>query len=145
MYNPEKNILGSAYSKSFKKLSSFIVIVIFLYVLNFLIRYDVLDYDLDTKIFFISIFFFITISYYSFLKSKVRIDSDGISQSFFWNRKIFWEDVRSAKIISISLLGFYSQTRLVIRTKLSLITFNAGTPDLIEEFKKISNYYKIKK
>jgi hypothetical protein len=87
----------------------------------------------------------LVISYYWFLRSMVTIDGRGISQTWMYNRRVEWPDVRSAKMIGIPYLSWLFPPRLVVRTGTAFVTFNGGNRELLIEFAKISMAYRMKR
>lgn len=144
-YKPEKTISGPAYSSWFKLLATVVSAGLFLYGTSIALRYPLLQYGLGVKALLACAALMLLLSYYWFLKSTVTIDDQGITQTWIYNRRVEWRDVRSAKMIGIPYLSWLFPPRLVVRTGNSFSTFNGGTRDVLIEFAKISLAYQFKK
>ena len=143
-YQPQQTFTGPAYSPWFKMLATLVTVALAGYGISFALRYALIDYGWGVRLLFVASMLMLLLSYYGFLRSEVTINSEGIRQSWLWNRQARWDEIRSAKLIGIPLAGWLSPPRLVVRTGNAFTTFNGGTPELLAEFARISLAYQIK-
>jgi hypothetical protein len=69
------------------------------------------------------------------LFGKTRIDSKGLHRTSFYKPHIHWFEINK-----VQLLGIFAK-RLSVTSALGPVRFNAGTPELIEAFKKIVDHH----
>ena len=144
-YKPEKIVTGPAYSGMFKMLATIVTIVLAGYGTHITLRFPLMQYSFGVKALLLCAALMLAISYYWFLRSSITIDDKGITQTWMYNRKVEWSDIRSAKMIGIPYLSWIFPPRLIIRTGTAYATFNGGSKDVLVEFAKISLAYQMKK
>jgi len=141
-YCPTTPVSGPAYSPWFKMLATLLNLGIIGYIISFLLRFRV---DALSGLVLAGAIMVLMISYSSFLRATVTIDAQGIRQSGWPGKQVFWSDVRSAKLIGLPKAGWLSPPRLAVRTGTAFYTFNGGTEILLSEFAHISAAYQMKK
>lgn len=144
-YKPEKTIAGPAYSLWFKLMATVVTAVLAGYAINITMRFPLLQYGFGVKMLLLGAALMLAVSYYWFLRSTITIDDKGITQTWMYNRKVEWPEIRSAKMIGIPYLTWLFPPRLVVRTGNSFTTFNGGSKEVLVEFAKISLAYQMKK
>ena len=144
-YKPEKTVVGPAYSPWFKLLATVISSGLAAYGVSIVERYPLMQYGFMVKALLLVSAVMLVISYYWFLRSTIRIDDKGITQTWMYNRQVEWTDIRSAKMIGIPYAGWLFPPRLIVRTGVAYTTFNGGSRDVLREFAKISLAYQMKK
>lgn len=144
-YKPEKTVTGPAYSMWFKMLATLVTVILAGYAIQITLRFPLLQYGFGVKMLLLCAAVMLGVSYYWFLRSTVTIDDKGITQTWMYNRRVEWRDIRSAKMIGIPYLSAVFPPRLVVRTGNSFTTFNGGSQALLVEFAKISLAYQMKK
>jgi len=144
-YKPEKTVTGPAYSPLFKIMATAVTAVLAGYALDITLRFPLLQYGFGVKMLLLGAALMLAVSYYWFLRSTVTVDENGITQTWLYNRKVEWRDIRSAKMLGIPYLSAIFPPRLIVRTGNSFTTFNGGTQALLVEFAKISLAYQMKK
>lgn len=144
-YTPEKTVTGPAYSVWFKLLATIVTAFFAAYGVNIALRFPLGQYGFGIKALLLCAAVMLAVSYYWFLKSTVTVDARGITQTWLYDRKVEWRDIRSAKMIGIPFLSAIFPPRLVVRTGNAFTTFNGGSRDVLVEFAKISLAYQMKK
>ena len=144
-YRPETTIVGPAYSRWFKLLATVVTLALTLYAVSIVSRFPLAQYSLWVKalLFFGAVM--LALSYYWFLRSTVTVDEHGITQSWLYNKRVEWRDVRSAKMIGVPYVSWLFPPRLVVRTGIAFTTFNGGSRAVLVEFAKISLAFQMKK
>ena len=141
-YCPATTVSGPAYSPWFKMLATLLSAGIAGYVLSFLLRHRV---DTLSELVLATAIVVLMMSYGGFLRATLTIDAQGIRQSGWPGKQVFWSDVRSARLIGLPRAGWLSPPRLAVRTGTAFYTFNGGTQALLSEFAQISVAYQMKK
>lgn len=144
-YQPERSIIGPAYSPWFKILATLVCTALVVYSVRIFLGFPMMTYGFGVKLLLFGAGAMLVISYYWFLRSMVTIDDKGISQTWMYNRRVEWPDVRSAKLIGIPYLSGLFPPRLVVRTGTAFVTFNGGSRELLIEYAKISMAYRMQR
>ncbi|SNS10996.1 hypothetical protein SAMN06265795_10164 [Noviherbaspirillum humi] len=144
-YQPEKSVAGPAYSAGFKVLATVVTLVLAGYGVSVALRFPIMQYGFGIKMLLLGSALMLGVSYYWFLRSRTAIDERGISQSWLYDKRVEWRDVRGAKMIGIPYLTWLFPPRLVVRTGNAFATFNAGSQDLLVEFARISLAFQMKR
>jgi hypothetical protein len=144
-YTPQATVRGPAYSVWFKVLATAVTGALALYGINIAMHFPLLHYGFGVRALLLGSAAMLALSYYWFLQSVVTIDAQGITQSWLYNRKVEWRDIRSAKMIGIPFMSWIFPPRLVVRTGNAFTTFNGGSREVLVEFAKISLAYQMKK
>jgi hypothetical protein len=143
-YRPDAPVTGPAYSSWFKIVATVICGALALYGVNVAVRFPLAQYGFAVKALLVCAAIMLVVSYYWFLRSTVTIDDKGIVQTWLYDRKVEWRDVRGAKMIGIPYLGWIFPPRLVVRTGNAYMTFNGGSQAVLVEFAKISLAFQVK-
>ncbi|MES3023128.1 MAG: hypothetical protein V4857_16305 [Pseudomonadota bacterium] len=144
-YQPEKPVTGPAYGNGFRWIATVITVALFGYAASIATRFPLLQYGLGVKSLLLGGAILMLVSYYWFLRSQTTIDETGIRQTWMFDKRVEWRDVRSAKMIGIPYASWLFPPRLVVRTGVSFVTFNGGSQDVLVEFAKISLACQMKK
>jgi hypothetical protein len=144
-YKPAVTVRGPTYSAWFKGLATIVTVFLALYGINVAMHFPLGQYGFGIKALLLGSAAMLAVSYYWFLKSEVTIDERGITQSWLYDRKVEWRDIRSAKMIGIPFLSGIFPPRLIVRTGNAYATFNGGSREVLTEFAKISLAYQMKK
>ncbi len=144
-YQPERAVSGPAYGKGFKLFATFITVVLAGYTLNVALRFPLLQFGLGVKALLAGAGLMLAVSYYWFLRATTTIDSSGIRQTWLYDKKVEWRDVRGAKLIGIPYLSWLFPPRMVVRTGNAFVTFNGGSQDVLVEFARIALAFQMKK
>jgi hypothetical protein len=144
-YKPEKTVSGPAYGPGFKVFATILTIVLVGYSASIAVRYPLLQFGVGIKLLLAFSAFMLVISYYWFLRARTTIDADGIRQTWMYDKKVEWRDVRGAKMIGIPYLSWLFPPRMVIRTGNSFTTFNGGSREVLIEFAKIALAFQMKR
>lgn len=144
-YQPDATVSGPTYSLWFKVLATFLCGALALYGINVAVRFPLAQYSFGVKALLVCAALMLVVSYYWFLRSTVTIDDKGITQTWLYDRKVEWRDVRGAKMIGIPYMGWLFPPRLVVRTGNAYMTFNGGSQSVLIEFAKISLAFQMKK
>jgi hypothetical protein len=144
-YAPEKNVTGPSYGTGFKGLATLMTTVLLVYGASVVVRYPMLSFGMGIKLLLAASVIMLGLSYYWFLKAQTTVDATGIRQTWLYDKKVEWSDIRSAKMIGIPYLSWLFPPRLVVRTGNSFTTFNGGSREVLIEFAKISLAYQIKR
>lgn len=143
-YKPEKTITGPSYGLGFKLVSSILTLGLFAYGASIALRFPLLSFGFGVKALIAGAGLMLAVSYYWFLRAQTTIDADGIGQTWLYDKKAEWRDVRGARMIGIPYLAWLFPPRLVVRTGNSFITFNGGSRQLLIEFARISLAFQVK-
>jgi hypothetical protein len=138
IYEPEKTVTGPAYGAGFKTTATIITVALFGYGANIALRFPLPQFGLGVKALLIGGSALLLLSYYWFLRSQTTIDAKGIRQTWMFDKRVAWSDIRSAKMIGIPHASWLFPPRLVVRTGVSFVTFNGGSQEVLIEFAKIS-------
>ncbi|HEY0488359.1 MAG TPA: hypothetical protein VGD30_02500 [Telluria sp.] len=144
-YQPQKTVSGPSYSFGFKLFASVLTFGLFGYAVGIVMRFPLLQFGFGVKMLLVGASFMLAISYYWFLRARTTIDAEGIRQTWMYDKKVEWRDVRGAKMIGIPYLSWLFPPRMVIRTGNSFTTFNGGTREVLIEFAKISLAFQMKR
>ena len=144
-YQPGEAVSGPAYGGPFKIVSTAIVMILLAYGFAIALRFPLLTYGFGVKLVLVGATSLLIASWYWFLKGRTTIDADGVRQSAMIDKRVRWDEVRSAKMLGIPFLGWLFPPRLVVRTGNAFTTFNGGSQALLIEFAKISIAYQMKK
>lgn len=144
-YQPEKAVSGPAYNPWFKLLATVVSLGLAAYAITIAVRFPLLQYGFGVKALLACAALLLGVSYYWFLKSKTTIDARGITQTWMFDKRVEWRDVRGAKMIGIPYAGWLFPPRLVVRTGNSFSTFNGGNQAVLIEFAKISLAFQMKR
>jgi len=144
-YKPEQTVTGPSYSPWFKLLATVVTLMLAAYGVNVALRFPLMQYGVAVKALLLCAALMLGVSYYWFLRSTVTIDEHGITQTWLYNRRVEWRDVRSAKLIGIPYLAWLFPPRLVVRTGSAFLTFNGGSRAVLIEFAKISLAFQMKR
>ena len=144
-YKPEKTVTGPAYGAGFKVFATVLTFGLVTYAISIAMRYPLLQFGFGVKMLLAGAAFMLAISYYWFLRARTTIDSEGIRQTWMYDKKVEWRDVRGAKMIGIPYLSWLFPPRMVIRTGNSFTTFNGGSREVLIEFAKISLAFQMKR
>ena len=144
-YKPAQTVRGPAYSAWFKLLATVVTVGLMLYGASIALQFPLLQYGFGVKAILLGSALMLAISYYWFLRSTTTVDAGGITQTWMYNKRVEWRDVRGAKMIGIPYAGWLFPPRLVIRTGNSFTTFNGGSREVLIEFAKISLAFQMKR
>jgi len=77
------------------------------------------------------------------LMGKTTLTSNGLEQTWIWNKKVELRDLAYAKLIRVPGLDWLVAPRLYVRTLMGKFTvIYACHPDMVEEFKRLSTELK---
>jgi hypothetical protein len=144
-YKPQKTVSGPAYGFGFKIFASILTAGLFGYAVGIVVRFPLLQFGFGVKMLLLGAGFMLAISYYWFLRARITIDAEGIRQTWMYDKKVEWRDVRGAKMIGIPYLSWLFPPRMVVRTGNSFTTFNGGSREVLIEFAKISLAFQMKR
>lgn len=144
-YTPEQPVSGPSYGGPFKLVSTLIVVILLGYGFTIALRFPLLTYGFGVKLVLVGATSLLIASWYWFLKGKTTIDAEGVRQTAMIDKRVRWDEVRSAKMIGIPYLGWLFPPRMVVKTGNSFTTFNGGSQALLIEFARISIAYQMKK
>ncbi len=144
-YKPETPVSGPAYNAWFKLMATVVSIGLAVYAVSISLRFPLFEYGFGVKMLLLGAALVLGLSYYWFLRSTTTVDDRGISQTWLYDKRVEWRDVRSAKMIGIPYLSWLFPPRLVVRTGTAFATFNGGTRELLVEFAKISLAFQMKR
>ena len=144
-YQPEKSVTGPAYGNGFKVCATLLTTMLVVYGTSVAMRYPLLQFGWSVKALLAGAAVMLGVSYYWFLRSQTTIDADGIRQTWVYDKRVLWEDVRGAKMIGIPYASWLFPPRMIVRTGTAFTTFNGGSREVLIEFAKISLAYQMKK
>lgn len=144
-YAPEKAVSGPSYGKGFKLVATVLTVMIVMYAASIGWRFPVASLGLGVKLLLLGAGAMLLVSHYWFLRARTTIDAAGIRQTWLYDRKVEWRDVRGAKMIGIPYMSWLFPPRLVVRTGVAFMTFNGGSRDVLIEFAKISLAFQVKR
>jgi hypothetical protein len=144
-YKPEKSVSGPSYNLWFKVFATGVTILLATYSLDIAMRFPLLQYGFAVKALLLCAALMLGVSYYWFLRSTTTIDEHGIVQTWLYDRRVEWRDIRGAKMIGIPYLAWLFPPRLVVRTGSAFLTFNGGSREVLIEFAKISLAFQMKR
>ena len=144
-YQPEKSVTGPAYGNGFKVCATLLTTMLVVYGTSVAMRYPLLQFGWSVKALLAGAAVMLGVSYYWFLRSQTTIDADVIRQTWVYDKRVLWEDVRGAKMIGIPYASWLFPPRMIVRTGTAFTTFNGGSREVLIEFAKISLAYQMKK
>lgn len=144
-YQPENSVTGPAYGTGFKVFATILTIVLALYGASVAWRFPLLSFGFGVKVLLLVAALMLGVSYYWFLRARTTIDAEGIRQTWLYDKKVQWRDVRGAKMIGIPYASWLFPPRLVVRTGNAFMTFNGGSQEVLVQFAKISLAFQAKK
>jgi len=137
-YCPPQPITGPAYSRPFKVVATVITIALVVYGLSVAARFPLGQYSFGTQWLVGGMALMLITSYWFFMNATVTIDQLGIRQTWIFDKKVAWRDVRSARLLGVPGLHKVFPPRLMIRTSTNFfVTFNGGSPELLREYANI--------
>lgn len=142
VYRPQRDISGPAFSAWFKLLATLFSLALIGYVISFLLRYPRLSDG--AQLFLLAAIAVVVLYWRDFLRATLTISADGIRQTGWLVQQVGWDDVRGAKLIGLSRLGWLMPPRLAVRTGTGFHTFNCGSFELFNELQRISLAYQLK-
>ncbi len=142
VYQPQRDITGPAFSAWFKMLATLLSLALIGYVISFLLRYPSLSES--AQLFLLAAIAVVVLYWRDFLRATLTINADGIRQTGCLVQQVGWGDVRGARLIGLSRLGWLMPPRLAVRTGTGFHTFNCGSFDLFSELQRISLAYQLK-
>lgn len=143
-YKPQKAVDGPAYGAGFKVFASVVTLVLLAYGVSVALRFPLMEYGLGIKALLLGSAAMLGVSYYWFLRARTSIDDTGIRQTWLYDKRVDWSDVRGAKMIGIPFLSWLFPPRMVVRTGNAFTTFNGGSREVLIEFAKISLAFQMK-
>ena len=142
VYQPQRDITGPAFSAWFKMLATMLSLALIGYVISFLLRYPSLSDG--AQLFLLAAIAVVVLYWRDFLRATLTINSYGIWQTGWLVQQVGWDDVRGARLIGLSRLGWLMPPRLAVRTGTGFHTFNCGSFELLSELQRISLAYQLK-
>jgi hypothetical protein len=142
VYQPQRDITGPAFSAWFKMLATLLSLALIGYVISFLLRYPSLSDG--AQLFLLAAIAVVVLYWRDFLRATLTINADGIRQTGWLVQQVGWDDVRGARLIGLSRLGWLMPPRLAVRTGTGFHTFNCGSFELFSELQRISLAYQLK-
>lgn len=142
VYRPQHDITGPAFSAWFKMLATLLSLALIGYVISFILRYPSLPDG--AQLFLLAAIAVVLLYWRDFLRATLTIDGAGIRQTGWLVQQVSWDDVRGAKLIGLSRLGWLMPPRLAVRTGTGFHTFNCGSLELFSELQRISLAYQLK-
>jgi hypothetical protein len=143
-YKPEKTVSGPSYGLWFKVLATVLSLGVAIYAASIALRTPEMEFGFGAISLLIGAALMFGVSYYWFIRSRITIDENGITQTWLINRHVPWREVSSAKMIGIPHASWLFPPRLVVRTPSSISTFHGGSRDVLLEFAKISLAFQMK-
>ena len=144
-YQPQKPVSGPAYGAGFKLVATLLTVVLLVYSVSIVWRFPMLSFGFGVKALLLAAGVMLGVSYYWFLRARTTIDADGIRQTWLYDKRVEWRDVRGAKMIGIPYASWLFLPRMVVRTGNSFTTFNGGSQEVLIEFAKISLAFQMKR
>lgn len=144
-YQPEKSVTGPAYGRGFKVCATLLTVVLQVYGASIAWRFPLMSFGLSVKALLAGAAVMLGLSYYWFLRSRITIDETGIRQTWVYDKRVLWDDVRGAKMIGIPYASWIFPPRMIVRTGTAFTTFNGGSQEVLIEFAKISLAFQMKK
>jgi hypothetical protein len=143
-YQPACAVSGPAYGTGFKWFASAVTFGLLAYGASVALRFPLARFGLGVQALLLGALLMLGVSHYWFLRARTTIDAAGIRQSWLYDKRVDWRDVRGAKMIGIPYLSWLFPPRMVVRTGSAFMTFNGGSPALLVEFAKISLAFRLK-
>ena len=144
-YQPEQPVTGPAYGIGFKAFATVLTLVLLIYSASVAWRFPLPAFGIGIKALLLGAGVMLGISYYWFLRAQTTIDATGIRQTWMYDKRVEWRDVRGAKMIGIPYFSWLFPPRMVVRTGNSFTTFNGGSQAVLIEFAKISLAFQMKR
>jgi hypothetical protein len=144
-YQPQHSVSGPAYGTGFKVFATIVTLGLLAYGVSVALRFPLMQFGLGVKALLLGSAAMLGVSYYWFLRAVTTIDAAGIRQSWLYDKRVDWSDVRGAKMIGIPYLSWLFPPRMVVRTGTAFTTFNGGSREVLVEFAKISLAFQMKK
>jgi hypothetical protein len=144
-YQPRHSVSGPAYGAGFKVFATIVTLGLLGYGVSVALRFPLMQFGLGVKALLLGSAAMLGVSYYWFLRAVTTIDATGIRQSWLYDKRVEWREVRGAKMIGIPYLSWLFPPRMVVRTGNAFATFNGGSRELLVEFAKISLAFQMKK
>ncbi len=145
LYRPAKSVTGPSYGSGFKVVATVLTFGLVAYGASIALRYPLPAFGVGVKALLAGALLMLGVSYYWFLRARTTIDDTGIRQTWMYDKKVEWRDVRGAKMIGIPYASWLFPPRMIVRTGTSFTTFNGGSRDVLIEFAKISLAFQMKK
>jgi hypothetical protein len=144
-YRPEREVSGPSYSAGFKLVATILTVLLAVYGASVVWRFPMLSFGFGVKALLAVAVLMLGVSYYWFLRARTTIDAGGIRQTWLYDKRVEWPEVRGAKMIGIPYMGWLFPPRMVVRTGNAFMTFNGGTQEVLIEFAKISLAFQARK
>jgi hypothetical protein len=144
-YKPAKSVTGPAYGNGFKVFATILTLVLLVYTASIAWRFPLLSFGFGVKALLAGAGLMLAVSYYWFLRARTTVDETGIRQTWLYDKRVLWSDVRGAKMIGIPYASWLFPPRMIVRTGNSFTTFNGGSQEVLIEFAKISLAFQMKR
>lgn len=144
-YQPGHSVSGPAYGPGFKWFATLVTAGLFGYGVSVALRFPLAQLGFGVQMLLLGSAAMLAVSYYWFLRAVTTIDATGIRQSWLYDKRVEWREVRGAKMIGIPYLSWLFPPRLVVRTGNAFTTFNGGSREVLVEFAQISLAFQMKK
>ena len=144
-YQPARNVTGPSYGNGFKIFATVLTFGLLAYGASIALRFPLPAFGFGVKALLAGALLMLGVSYYWFLRARTTIDESGIRQTWLYDKKVEWRDVRGAKMIGIPYASWLFPPRMIVRTGTSFTTFNGGSREVLIEFAKISLAFQMKK
>jgi hypothetical protein len=96
-----------------------------------------------TQVLLIATLALVALMYYWVMRSRVRIDATGITQTWLSDKHVAWADIKKARMVAIPRLEFMIPPRLIVSAGFARgRIFNGGSIDLWREFARIDQHYR---
>src|SRR5207248_577008 len=95
-YKPHQAVDGPAYGAGFKVFASVVTLGLAAYGASVALRFPLMQYGLGVKALLLGAAAMLAVSYYWFLRARTTIDETGIRQTWLYDKRVDWRDVRGA-------------------------------------------------
>ncbi|HEV7930170.1 MAG TPA: hypothetical protein VGP12_08580 [Nitrosospira sp.] len=101
--------------------------------------------DLRVKILVAAAIFLLLYTTYWFQAGRIRIDEQGITQTWIFNKRVLWTEVISARLMAVPKAEFLFPPRLIVSSGFGRFkAFNGGEAVIWQEFAQIHLHYRKK-
>lgn len=143
-YRPSQPVSGPSYGSGFRRSATLVSLGLAAYGLSVALRFPLWQFGLGVQLFLLGAALMLGVSYYWFLRARTTIDAGGITQTWLYDKRLAWSEVRGAKMIGVPHASWIFPPRLVLRTGNAFVTFNGGSPALLTEFARIVQAYRLR-
>lgn len=147
-YQPAQAFEGPAFSRGFRfVVTTFVAAILYsgTQAVLTLPAGAIAAMDIRVKLLVAAAVLLLIYTTYWFHAARIRIDQDGITQTWIFNKRVLWAEVISARLMAAPKAEFIFPPRLIVSSGFGRFkAFNGGDRAVWQEFARIHLHYRKK-